>query len=202
MFNFSKIVNKKLSDRIIGKLAPYSISFISCELDWYTLPVIEQTVRQNGFTALDTLFGMLDSQGQTKSDVLVRVFVYNLVDIVTLLLPENQDIVDFETKEEVRNPFIEYAKGIVSKWRGGTMGEKYNITDTKVFFAGDSKIPTVEFSTDVSSGLENTKYFETIFVFSKPYMIVFDLFLRNKDEPLRDKIITDFTKIIKSIKVA
>ena len=42
MFNLSKIFNKKLSGKLLGVKAPYSISFINCQMDWNEISVLKK----------------------------------------------------------------------------------------------------------------------------------------------------------------
>lgn len=71
MFN---IFNKKVSGRLLGTKASYSVSFTNCAMSWEKVPLLEKMARKN-YPTLDQLVSIPSGRGQTKSDVVLRVFV-------------------------------------------------------------------------------------------------------------------------------
>ena len=80
MFNLSKIFNKKVLSKLLGKQAPYSVSFINCQMDWYEIPMLKKLAKKN-YPTLDNLVGIPASYETTKTDVILRIFVNPASDI-------------------------------------------------------------------------------------------------------------------------
>jgi len=192
MFNLSKIFNKKLSGKLLGVKAPYSISFINCQMDWHEIPVLKKMARKN-YPTLDTLVGVPASYGQTKSDVILRVFVN----------PTNDNIeADFKRFQE--DTFLnseninELLLPIIATYQIKTVG--YKIIKADNIFIGNPKSKVLRITGKKESGLKSTNFSEIVFVFTPSFLMIFDLSIMDEDEPKADTIKSDFLKILDSIK--
>ena len=193
MFNLSKIFNKKLSGKLLGVKASYSISFINSQMDWYEIPILKRMAKKSHPT-VDILVGIPASYGQTRSDVVLRVFVS----------PTSDDVAnDFKGFQEdnflVSKNIDELLLPIIAEYDIKTLG--YKISKADNIFIGDPKIKVLRITGGKENGLMPASFSETVFVFSPAFLLIFDLTLMDKDEPKASIIKADFLKILDSIKI-
>lgn len=191
MFNLSKIFNKKLSGKLLGVKAPYSISFINCQMDWYEIPMLNKMAKKN-YSTLDNLAGIIASYGQTKSDVLLRVFVNPTSDAIEKGLSARED--NFLNSENI-NLFLPILEAL--KLEGGT----YEISKADNIFVGGSKKKVLRIVGKTTHGLTATMFSENVFLCVSSFLLIFNLSLMDEDEPKADIIKSDFLKILDSIKL-
>jgi hypothetical protein len=192
MFNLSKVFNKKLSGKLLGVKAPYSISFINCQMDWNEIPVLKKMATKN-YPTLDNLVGVPASYGQTKSDVILRVFVNPTTEAIEKVLSAQDD--DFLNSENI-NELLMPVLGAL-KLEGGA----YSISKVENIFVGESKNKVLKITGKTENGLKATSYSENVFVCTPSFLLIFNLLLTDMDEPKIDIIKSDFSKILDSIKL-
>ncbi len=192
MFNLSKIFNKKLSGKLLGVKAPYSVSFINCQMDWYEVPILKKMTKKN-YPTLDNSALLIASYGQTKSDVILRIFVNAPSDDLAKYFQEFQEN-DFLKLEDV-NKLLLPIIGIFK-----IKAEKYKISKADSISIGDSKSKVLRITGRTERGLGAVIFSETVFVWTPAFLLVFDLSFMDEDEPKADIIKSDFAKILGSIK--
>ncbi len=190
MFNLSKIFNKKVLSKLLGKQAPYSVSFINCQMDWYEIPMLKKLAKKN-YPTLDNLVGIPASYETTKTDVILRIFVNPASDIEKVLAAQEGSFLNSKNINELLLPIL----GIL-KLEGGA----FEISKADNIFIGESKNKALRITGKTDHGLEATKFSENVFVFMPSFLLVFNLFFMDKDEPRADIIKSDFLKILDSIK--
>ena len=192
MFNLSKVFNKKLSGKLLGVKAPYSVSFINCQMDWSEVPVLKKMATKN-YPTLDNLVGIPASYGQTKSDVILRIFVNSTTEaIYKVLSAQDDDFLNSENANELLMPVL----GAL-KLEGGA----YTISKIENIFVGEPKNKVLKITGKTDNGLKATSYSENVFVCMPDFLLIFNLLLTDIDEPKADMIKSDFSKILDSIKL-
>ena len=195
MFNLSKVFNKKLIGTVYGNSSPYSISFINSQLDWYSMPTLEKIVKANR-TAVDKIVAIPASYGQLRTDVNLLIFI-NPID------------------EDTRNGFF---KNILSEelFKSSDMNESilrvlgayrvkggdYRIIKVDKITLKESNIEALRVIGEEQNNLKPTKYSDTVLVPAKNNVLIFDLIVQDTNEPKKDIVISDFEKILNSIKVS
>jgi len=191
MFNLSRIFNKKLSGKLLGVKVPYSISFINCQMDWYEIPLLKKMAKKN-YPTLDNLVGIPASYGQTKSDVILRLFTNPTSDAIKKGLSAQEDNFLNSGNIDIFLPIL----GAL-KLEGGT----YGISEIDNIFIGESKNKVLRIIGRTKHGLNATMFSENIFVCMPSCLLIFNLSLMDKDEPRMDMIKSDFLKILDSLKL-
>ncbi len=196
MSYLSKIFNKKVSNRVLGKKGHYSFSLIGCKLDWYEIPVLKKIASKN-YPTLDNLIGLPSSHEQTKSDTILRVFVNPMTDDIksALSLPISSLYDSNFDKLVIQQVFMSVLGEL--KLEGG----KYEITNIDDISVGESQINAIKITGETNDDLKSTKCSENIFIPMNNFLLVFNLVLFDKDEPKRDIIEEDFKSILSSIKL-
>jgi len=191
MFNLSKVFNKKLSSKLLGEKAHYSISFINCQMDWHEIPVLKKMAKKN-YPTLDNLVGIPASYGQTKSDVILRIFVSSTTEaIANVLSAQDDNFLNSQNVNELLMPVL----GAL-KLEGGA----YEISKAENIFVGESKKKVLSITGRTERGLKATSFSQNVFVCTPSSILIFNLMLTDEDEPKASIIKADFTKILDSIK--
>lgn len=192
MFNLSKVFNKKLSGKLLGEKAPYSISFINCQMDWHEIPMLKKMAKKN-YPTLDNLVGVPASYEQTKSDVILRIFVNPTSDaIANSLSAQDDNFLNSENRNELLMPIL----GAL-KLEGGA----YEISKADNIFVGESKKKVLSIAGKTKHGLKATSFSQNVFVCLPSSLLIFNLLITDEDEPKADIIKSDFSKILDSIKL-
>ncbi len=192
MFNLSKVFNKKLSGKLLGEKAPYSISFINCQMDWHEIPVLKKMAKKN-YPTLDNLVGIPASYEQTKSDVILRIFVNPITEAIeNVLSAQDDNFLNSENKNELLMPIL----GAL-KLEGGA----YEISKAENIFVGESKKKVLSIAGKTEHGLKATSFSQNVFVCLPSSLLIFNLLITDEDEPKANIIKSDFTKILDSIKL-
>jgi hypothetical protein len=189
MFNLLKVINRKLSGKLLGEKAPYSISFINCQMDWHEIPVLKKMAKKN-YPMLDHLVGIPASYGQTKSDVLLRIFVNPTSAAIEEVLSPN-----FSTSKNINELLLPILGAL--KLEGGAY-EIYTI-DNILISSGAKKVVRIIGRT--ARGLKSTLFSENVFICMPSFLLIFHLLLMDEDEPKADIIKSDYVKILDSIKI-
>lgn len=192
MFNLSKVFNKKLSGKLLGEKAPYSISFISCQMDWYKIPMLKKMANKN-YPTLDNLVGVLASYGQTKSDMILRIFVNPTSEAIENRLSAQDD--SFLKSENVNELLMPILGAL--KLEGGA----YEISKAENILVGESKKKVLSITGKTEHGLEATSLSQNVFVCLPSSLLIFNLLITDENEPKADIIKSDFIKILASIKL-
>lgn len=191
MFNLSKVFNKKLSGKLLGEKAPYSISFINCQMDWHEIPVLKKMAKN--YPTLDNLVGIPASYDQTKSDVILRIFVNPTSDAIeNSLSAQDDNFLNSENKNGLLMPIL----GAL-KLEGGA----YEISKAENILVGESKKKVLSITGKTGHGLGATSFSQNVFVCLPSSLLIFNLLITDEDEPRADIIKSDFSKILDSIKL-
>ena len=192
MLHLSRIFNKKLLGKLLGVKALYSISFINCQMDWHEIPVLKKMAKKN-YPTLDNLVGIPASYEQTKSDVILRVFINPTSEAVeNVLSAQDDNFLNSENINELLMPIL----GAL-KLEGGT----YEISKVDNIFVGESKKKVLSITGKNENGLKATSFSQNVFVCMPASLLIFNLLITDEDEPKADIIKSDFLKILDSIKL-
>lgn len=192
MFNISKVFNKKLSGKLIGEKAPYSVSFINCQMDWNEIPLLKKVIKVN-YPTIDCIVGVTKIYNQIKSGVVLRIFVNPTSDAINNALSAQDD--NFLNSKNMNEFFMP----ILSKLK--LEGGDYTISKAENIFVGESKKKVLSIAGRTEHGLEATSFSQNIFICMPSFLLIFNLMLTDEDEPKADIIKSDFIKIVDSIKL-
>jgi hypothetical protein len=191
MFNLFKVFNKKLSDRLLGKKASYSVSFINTELEWYELPLIKKLAKGN-YPTLDHIVGIPLKSDQTKSDVILRIFVNEAGDSANQTLRNLiKNITDPQERIELATPVLE------AFW---IKTSDYEILKVDHVYVSQNKKDAIKIVGRRVQELKDNILEETIIVPADNYILLFDLSVMNEGEPNLQIIQSDYLKIVSSVK--
>ncbi|MEI7765486.1 MAG: hypothetical protein WCI93_02770 [bacterium] len=191
MFNTLKISNKKLSGRLIGEKALYSISFINSQMDWEEIPLLKKLVRVN-YPTIDCIVGITKKYNQIKSSVVLRIFVNTpIASLVDFLSTQDNNFLKSENVNDLR-PLLGALR---------LEGGDYEISKAENIFIGESKKKALSIAGRTKHGLEATSFSQNIFICMPSFLLIFNLVLGDEDEPKVDIIKSDFVKIVDSIKI-
>lgn len=194
MFNLSKAFNKKLTGTVYGNSSTYSISFINSQLEWYSMPTLEKLVKANR-TTVDKIVAIPASYGQLRTDVNLLIFVN----------PIDEDINSFFknilSDELFKSPDM---NGAIARVLGAykVKGGDYRITKVDKITLKESNIEVLRVIGEEPNNLKPKKYSDTVLFPTKNNVLIFDLIIQDSNEPKKDIIVSDFEKILNSIKVS
>jgi len=192
MLNLYKIFNQKLSGRYTGNNASYSISFFNTKFAWYKLPLIKKMAKNN-YPTLDEIIGIPSKSDQVKSDVILRVFINKAGDSACQTLKNViGDITDPQERINLITPILE------AFW---IKTSNYEISQVDHIYIGPNKLDAINIKGKRVQDLEEDILEETFIIPTKNYIILFDLSVFNENEPGLKDIMSDYIKIIESIKL-
>ena len=193
MYLFKKLFNKKISDRQVSGSKVYSISFINCKMRWIENMVLKKAAQKN-YPTIDKIFMIPASDGQSRSDIVLKIFVQSTTDSINKVLHSSEKNISWLKNNKTS---LMHVLGAF-KVEGGN----YQITDIdSVDVAGKGR-SSLRVVGETTNYLESTKFSENVFLIKSNKLIIFQLIVMDKDEPLLENIKNDFYCLLESIKLA
>ena len=193
MFNLFKVFNKKLSDRLLGKKASYSISFIDTKFNWYEMYLLKKLAKGN-YPTLDHIVGIPSKSDQARSDVILRIFVNEAGNSASQTL---KNLIKDVTDPQERIKFVTPILGAFWIKTGD-----YEILKVDQTYVGQDKKDAIKITGRRVQELKDNILEETMIIPTDNFILLFDLSVMNEGEPNLKTIQADYLKIINSVKIS
>ncbi len=154
--------NKKLSGRLLGINAPYSLSFTGGQFHWESIPLLKQMALKN-YPYLDHLLGITGSK-EVESDVILRIYTYPATDHVNNILRDD-NIINSHDRISLVGPLLDAFHIKL---------DNYQVVSTDHILIGSGEINALRIIGKSAEKLKDDSYEETVLVPTPETVLIFE----------------------------